>query len=56
MQANRKIGKTITGAVHIRHNFSAEKRHALEAWARQLETIISGSETGINLLTIGRST
>jgi hypothetical protein len=25
-----EIGKTITGAVYIRHNFAAEKRHALE--------------------------
>jgi integrase len=32
-----EIGKTITGAVYIRHSFAAEKRHALEAWAVQLE-------------------
>jgi integrase len=35
-----EIGKTITGAVYIRHSFAAEKRHALEVWAAELERII----------------
>jgi integrase len=35
-----EIGKTITGAVYIRHSFAAEKRHALEAWAFELGRII----------------
>jgi integrase len=35
-----EIGKTITGSVYIRHSFAAEKRHALEAWAAELERII----------------
>ena len=51
-----EIGKTITGAVYIRRSFSAERRHALGAWARQLETIVSKSGTGTNIVTIGRST
>ena len=33
-----EIGKTITGAVYIRHSFAAEKRHALEAWAAELDS------------------
>jgi hypothetical protein len=49
-----EIGKTITGTVYIRHSFSAEKRHALEAWARQLETIVSRSETETNIVRIAR--
>jgi integrase len=37
-----EIGKTITGAVYIRHSFATEKRHALDAWARELERITTG--------------
>jgi integrase len=37
-----EIGKTITGAVYIRHSFAAEKRHALGAWAARLTDIIDG--------------
>ncbi len=37
-----EIGKTITGAVYIRHSFAAEKRYALEAWAGELERITTG--------------
>jgi hypothetical protein len=33
-----------TGAVYIRHSFSAEKRHALKAWAAELERIVEGQE------------
>jgi integrase len=39
-----EIGKTITGAVYIRHSFAVEKRHALEAWASELVRITTGEE------------
>ena len=32
--------RTITGSVYIRHSFAEEKRHALEAWADELDRII----------------
>ena len=43
-----EIGKTITGAVYIRHSFAAEKRHALKAWAAELERLF-GSVTPIRM-------
>jgi integrase len=45
-----EIGKTITGAVYIRHSFAAEKRHALEAWAAELERIVGGEQTAANVI------
>ena len=45
-----EIGKTITGAVYIRHSFSAEKRHALEAWAAELERIVEGEGAAPNVI------
>jgi integrase len=39
-----EIGKTITGAVYIRHSFAMEKRRALEAWALDLERITIGND------------
>jgi integrase len=42
-----EIGKTITGAVYIRHSLATEKRHALDAWARELERITTGQESGV---------
>jgi integrase len=50
-----EIGKTITGAVYIRHNFAAEKRHALEVWAGRLDVIVSGRDLGTNIVKIGRT-
>jgi len=50
-----EIGKTITGAVYIRHSFAAEKRHALEVWAAHLHVIISGRDLGTNIVKIGRT-
>ena len=47
-----EIGKTITGAVYIRHSFAAEKRHALESWASELERIIHAKEVGDNIVSI----
>jgi integrase len=44
---NHKSG-TIKGvaAVYNRYNYSAEKRAALEAWARALDAIVTGKSTG----------
>jgi integrase len=41
---NHKSG-TIKGvaAVYNRYNYAAEKRHALDAWARRLEAIVTGA-------------
>jgi integrase len=47
-----EIGKTITGAVYIRHSFAAEKRHALEAWSAELERIINAKDAGYNVVRI----
>jgi integrase len=49
-----EIGKTITGAVYIRHSFAAEKRHALEAWAAELERIVIAGPAADNVVKIGR--
>jgi integrase len=49
-----EIGKTITGAVYIRHSFAAEKRHALEAWAAELERILS-ARCDSNVVRLGRA-
>ena len=48
-----EIGKTITGAVYIRHSFAAEKRHALEAWGAELERIVEGKKGTANIIAIG---
>jgi integrase len=45
-----EIGKTITGAVYIRHSFAAEKRHALEAWAAELERIVDDNRAAANVI------
>ena len=45
-----EIGKTITGAVYIRHSFAAEKRHALEAWGDHLFRIVTGSAPASNVV------
>ena len=37
-----EIGKTITGRSYIKHAFTAEKRHAFDAWASVLVDIIEG--------------
>jgi integrase len=47
-----EIGKTITGAVYIRHSFAAEKRHALEAWAAELDRIVEAERVAANVITI----
>lgn len=49
-----EIGKTITGSVYIRHSFAAEKRHALEAWAAELERIVTVGPAADNVVKIGR--
>ena len=33
-------------SVYDRHSYDAEKRHALDAWGRRLEEIVSGDSTG----------
>jgi hypothetical protein len=45
-----EIGRTVTGSVYIRHSFAAEKRHALEAWAAELERIVGGNEAMPNVI------
>jgi integrase len=45
-----EIGKTITGAVYIRHSFSAEKRHALGAWAAELNRIVEDDGAAANVI------
>jgi hypothetical protein len=50
-----EIRKTITGSVYIRHSFAAEKRHALEAWAAELERIIAAGPAADNVVMIGRT-
>lgn len=42
--------KTITAQVYITHDFLAEKRNALEAWASELETIIGTRKVADNVL------
>jgi site-specific recombinase XerC len=48
-------GLDSTGAVYIRHNFAAEKRHALEAWAAELERIAERSSAA-NVISLRTST
>ena len=50
-----EIGKTITGAVYIRHSFAAEKRHALEAWAAELERLLGQRDADTNVMRIGQA-
>ena len=50
-----EIGKTITGAVYIRHSFAAEKRHALEAWAAALERFLAQRDADTNVMRIGQA-
>ena len=50
-----EIGKTITGAVYIRHSFAAEKRHALNAWAAALERIIEDNNQATNVIAMRES-
>ncbi len=35
------------GAIYDRHNYAAEKRAALDAWARRLEQIVTGNESTV---------
>jgi integrase len=49
-----EIGKTITGAVYIRHSFAAEKRHALEGWAARLAEISEGRSGAGNVVRLQR--
>jgi integrase len=35
------------GAIYDRHNYAAEKRAALDAWARRLEQIVTGTESTV---------
>ena len=51
-----EIGKTITGAVYIRHSFAAEKRHALDTWGAELDRILNRSNAVANVVRIARPT
>ena len=42
--------RSITARVYIRHDFLAEKKLALDAWARELESITGKSEASSNIL------
>ena len=50
-----ELRRTITSRVYIRHDYLPEKRQALEAWAVELKRIVSGIETGSNVVTLSRS-
>ena len=39
--------REITG-IYDRHSYNAEKRHALEAWAAHLESIVSGKSEAVD--------
>ncbi len=39
-------------AIYDRHGYDAEKRHALEAWAAHLESILSGKPKADNVVTL----
>lgn len=41
-------------AEYDRHSYDREKRQALEAWARKLQSIIQGTETGSKLVPLVR--
>ena len=46
--SERVLGHTISGirGVYDRHSYDKQKRHALEAWARHIETLVGGEPTG----------
>ena len=41
-------------AVYDRHSYDAEKRQALETWARVLDAILTGKPKGADVVPIGR--
>jgi hypothetical protein len=41
-------------AVYDRHSYDAEKRTALEAWGRKLESIVSGEEAAAKVVPFSR--
>ena len=41
-------------AVYDRHSYDPEKRTALEAWGRRLETIVSGAKGREKIVALGR--
>jgi hypothetical protein len=47
-----ETARTITAAVYVRHSFEAEKRRALEAWANELQRIVSGQAEATNVVHI----
>ena len=42
-------------AVYDRHSYDAEKRHALEAWAAHLESILSGKPKVDNVVALAKA-
>ncbi len=44
--------ETSVTAIYDRHTYDAEKRHALEAWAAHLESILSGKPKADNVVTL----
>ena len=61
LQVIEKILNHISGSfrgvvgVYQRHSFADEKRAALDAWARQVATIVSG-QTPANVIALRRET
>jgi integrase len=49
-----EIGKTITGAVYIRHSFVLEKRYALESWAQYLTELVAGQSDERKVVRLSR--
>ncbi len=43
-------------AIYDRHSYDAEKRHALEAWAGHLESILSGKPKADNVVELASAT
>ncbi|QIG49447.1 tyrosine-type recombinase/integrase [Nordella sp. HKS 07] len=49
-----ELRRTITSQVYIHHDYAAEKRQALEAWASELERIFAGTQRLNNVVALGR--
>jgi hypothetical protein len=47
-----QTARTVTTMVYTRHDYEAEKRRALEAWATELERIVSGRDEATNVVHI----
>ena len=48
------VERSVT-AIYDRHGYDAEKRHALEAWAAHLESILAGKPKADNVGTLAKA-